>query len=124
MDNPLLPAWGYSVCNHGTRHKDTYPHEDLPWGTVSAEIMQPSQGLLWYAYGWPCGEQPEYGDQIYQDRSWGRFVPFGFDASEGEEDEITVLATVEGEITSAGLRSQGDRESVPGKPVMERAFKV
>ena len=21
MDNPLLPAWGYSICNHGTRHQ-------------------------------------------------------------------------------------------------------
>ena len=110
VDNPLLPAWGYSICNHGTRHRDTYPHEDLPWGTVSAEIMQPSEGLFWYAYGWPCGEQPEYGDQIYQDRSWGRFVPFGFGASDSEDGEITVLATVEGEITPAGLQSQGGGE--------------
>ena len=22
-DNPLLPGWGYSICNHGTRGKDT-----------------------------------------------------------------------------------------------------
>lgn len=102
MDNPLLPAWGYSICNHGTRHQDTYPHEDLPWGTVSAEIMQPSQRLFWYAYGWPCGERPEYGDQTYQDRSWGRFVPFGFGAGGGEDEEITVLATLEGEITPDG----------------------
>lgn len=65
---------GYSICNHGTRHQETYPHEDLPWGTVSAEIMQPAQRLFWYAYGWPCGERPKYGDQIYQDRSWGSFL--------------------------------------------------
>jgi len=113
MDNPLLPAWGYSICNHGTRHQETYPHEDLPWGTVSAEIMQPSQRLFWYAYGWPCGEQSEYGDQIYQGRSWGRFVPFGFCAD--EDEEMTVFATLDGEITSAGLKSQGSREPAPGK---------
>ena len=111
-DNPLLPAWGYSICNHGTRHQETYPHEDLPWGTVSAEIMQPSQRLFWYAYGWPCGEQPEYGDQIYQDRSWGRFVPFSFGTA--EDGEITVIATLDGEITPAGLGSQGGREPAPG----------
>jgi len=112
MDNPLLPAWGYSICNHGTRHQNAYPHEDLPWGTVSAEIMQPSQRLFWYAYGWPCGESPEYGDQIYQDRSWGRFVPFGFGTGGGEDEEITVLATLEGEITPAGFESQGGLEPV------------
>ncbi|MBW1850945.1 MAG: hypothetical protein JRF52_04895 [Deltaproteobacteria bacterium] len=111
-DNPLLPAWGYSICNHGTRHQETYPYEDLPWGTVSAEIMQPSKRLFWYAYGWPCAERPEYGDQIYQDRSWGRFVPFGFGA--GEDGEITMFATVDGEITPAGLESQGDLEPVYG----------
>lgn len=106
MDNPLLEAWGYSICNHGTRGQETYPHEALPWGTVSAEIMQPSGKVFWYAYGWPCGQQPEYGDQIYQEKSWGRFVPFGFSESNGEEEEITVLAAVNGEITPAGLRSQ------------------
>lgn len=110
MDNPLLEAWGYSICNHGTRRQETYPHENLPWGTVSAEIMQPSEKLLWYAYGWPCGEQPEYEDQIYQEKSWGKFIPFGFVADNGEKEEITVLATVGGEITPAGLLSQGDRE--------------
>jgi hypothetical protein len=104
MDNPLLEAWGYSICNHGTRRQATYPHEALPWGTVSAEIMQPSERLFWYAYGWPCGQQPEYGDQIYQEKSWGRFIPFGFGDSTAEEQEITVLATVDGEITPAGLR--------------------
>ncbi len=85
----------------------TYPHEDLPWGTVSAEIMQPSKRLFWYAYGWPCGQGQEYGDQIYQDKSWGRFVPFGFNASDGENEKITVPATLEGEITPAGLQRQG-----------------
>lgn len=114
MDNPLLEAWGYSICNHGTRRQDTYPHEDLPWGTVSAEIMQPSTSAFWYSYGWPCGEQPEYGDQIHQEKSWGEFVPFGFAASDGEKEEITVLATTDGEITPAGSRSRGSGEPVTG----------
>jgi hypothetical protein len=112
LDNPLLEAWGYSICNHGTRHQDTYPHESLPWGTVSAEIMQPSQKLFWYAYGWPCGQKPEYGDQIYQEKSWGKFRPFGFLRSSSKE-EITVLVTTEGEITAAGSQSQSDQQPVP-----------
>ncbi len=112
IDNPLLEAWGYSICNHGTRRQETFPHEELPWGTVSAEILQPSKKLLWYAYGWPCGEQPEYGDQIYQEKSWGKFVPFGFDESKDKGDDIAVLATVDGQITPEGLRSQASREPV------------
>jgi hypothetical protein len=106
MDNPLLEAWGYSICNHGTRHQNRYPHEKLPWGTVSAEIMQPSRKLFWYAYGWPCGQTPKYGDQIYQDKSWGKFVPFGFAGSDNEEREITILSTVVGVITHVGSRNR------------------
>ena len=106
MDNPILEAWGYSICNHGTRHQDTYPHENLPWGTVSAEIMQPSKKLFWFAYGWPCGEQPEFGDQIHQEKSWGKFIPFGFHLSEAGNNKNTVLATVDGDLTPAGLESQ------------------
>lgn len=115
LDNPLLPGWGYSICNHGTRGTDTYPHEDLPWGTVSAEIMQPSARLFWYAYGWPCGATPDHGDQIFQERSWGRFVPFGLDGDHWREQEITELTTTLGEITPAGLRSQGARDAVSGE---------
>lgn len=104
--NPLLEGWGYSICNHGSRRQDTYAHEDLPWGTVSSEILQPSKRILWYAYGWPCGGPPEFGDQIFQDRSWGRFEPFGL-AGDGDEGEpTTVLATAEGEITPDGVRHQ------------------
>lgn len=106
MDNPILEAWGYSICNHGTRHQDTYPHENLPWGTVSAEIMQPSKKLFWFAYGWPCGQQPEFGDQIHQEKSWGKFIPFGFNLPEGGNNKNTVLATVDGDLTPAGLLSQ------------------
>jgi len=97
LENPILAAWGYSICNHGTRRQKTYPHEDLPWGTVSAEIIEPSEKQFWYAYGWPCGQQPEYGDQIYQENSWGRFVPFGFSEIPGD-NEVVELTTPEGEI--------------------------
>lgn len=113
LENPLLEAWGYSICNHGTRRQETYQPEKLPWGTVSAEIMQPSRKLFWYAYGWPCGQKPEYGDQIYQEKSWGKFIPFGFLGSSGGE-ETTILATVEGRITAAGSQSQGDRKPITG----------
>lgn len=88
-DNPVLSAWGYSICNHGTRHQQGYMHEDLPWGTVSAEILQPSQKKFWYAFGWPCGLKPEYGDQLYQKDSWGKFVPFGF---ENKQSDVEVFA--------------------------------
>ena len=97
MKNPILPAWGYSICNHGTRKSEEYPAEDLPWGTVSAEIMQPAKKLFWYAYGWPCGEKPEYGDQLYQDRSWGTFRPFGFALKQS-----AALTTPLGELTEEG----------------------
>ncbi len=110
IDNPLLPAWGYSICNHGTRSKNSYSHEDLPWGTVSAEILQPSKKVFWYAYGWPCGQQPEYSDQLFQENSWGKFVPFGFADGESAEQDTTVLTTIDGEITPSGLQNQTDQQ--------------
>ncbi len=94
LENPLLSAWGYSICNHGTRKSESYSKEDLPWGTVSAEILDPADRLFWYAYGWPCGSNPDYGDQIYQEKSWGEFRPFGF----VEGDELTLLTTPEGKV--------------------------
>lgn len=70
--------------------------------------------VLWYASHWPCGQQPEYDDQMSQEKPWGKFVPFGFGASGREQEETTLLATAEGEITPAGLRSQAGREPVTG----------
>ena len=104
--NPLLAAWGYSICNHGTRSQDTYPKEDLPWGTVSAEILQPSEKSFWYAYGWPCGQEPEHGDQIFQENSWGKFIPFTFPSHPSNKTEISKLSTPEGEITKPGFHFQ------------------
>lgn len=103
MDNPMLEAWGYSICNHGTRKKESFLKENLPWGTVSAEILQPARKKLWYAYGWPCGQKPEYGDQIFQENSWGKFAPFGF-SGENTTEESGRLTTPTGEITPLGQR--------------------
>jgi hypothetical protein len=73
---------------------------------VSAEIMQPSARVFWYAYGWPCGQQPEHGDQIYQDKSWGRFVPFDLASDECKLREVTAITTTQGAITPAGCRCE------------------
>lgn len=104
MQNPVLEAWGYSICNHGTRRKDDFPPENLPWGTVSAEIMEPSSKRFWYSYGWPCGSQPEYGDQIFQEKSWGKFLPFTLNSSSSENPKINLLTSIGGDITAAGIR--------------------
>jgi len=104
-DNPLLPGWGYSICNHGTRGQETYSAEDLPWGTVSAEILQPATRQLWYCYGWPCGQKPEHGDQLLQEKSWGRFVPFGLTGDDWRQQQRTEMTTPGGEITGAGKRT-------------------
>ncbi len=114
LNNPLLPAWGYSICNHGTRGRDDYPPSDLPWGTVSAEILQPAAGLFWYAYGWPCGAKPKYGDQLFQQGAWGRFVPFSLELAGGDSSEIIALTTAEGAITPAGEHNAAHRSSVSG----------
>jgi len=98
MSNPILAAWGYSICNHGTRKSDVYPKEDLPWGTVSAEILEPSTREFWYAYGWPCGGPKEHGDQLFQENSWGRFVAFEMKPGKG----VLPLSTPSGEITAEG----------------------
>ncbi len=109
MENPILEGWGFSICNHGTRSKDDYPDEDLPWGTVSAEILQPSQGIFWYAYGWPCGAQPEHGDQIFQENSWGKFIPFALTTNKKDAAEVTPLTTPSGKVTGFGIQHMAFR---------------
>lgn len=96
--NPLLDAWGFSICNHGTKHNNS-PIQPLPWGTVSAEILQSSTHTLHYCYGWPCGEKPEFGDQLYQENSWGSFHPFTIE-KEIPKEAIKVLTNVDGKIFS------------------------
>lgn len=104
IENPVLPAWGYSICNHGTRSRADYPLEDLPWGTVGSEIIQPASRTFWYTYGWPCGSKPEHDDQIFQEGSWGRYLPFDARLQSGSDEEIQRLTTNDGLLTSSGVK--------------------
>ena len=83
---------GYSICAHGSAEH---------WGgTVSSEIIEPRAGRFWYCYGWPCGEQPEAPEsQLYQDRSWGIYLPFDLEALEAGE-----YVTIDGRLTPFAVR--------------------
>jgi len=109
--NPLIPFWGHSICNHGTCGRPCYDPRSPPWGTVSAEIMQPESRAFHYCYGWPCGASPMRGDQLLQDGSWGRFEPFVFPrymVSAGEaggdkkEAGVVQYTSVDGSLTPDG----------------------
>jgi hypothetical protein len=98
-ENTLVPGHGFSICNHGSMRKSAFDPNEPAWGSVSAEIIDPVDGIFWYTYGWPCGEAPEYGDQMLQDRSWGRFVGFRLDTL--PEGDYTTLT---GELTPLACR--------------------
>jgi len=98
-ENPWIPGHGYSICNHGSLHSPTFDPARTGWGSVSAEILDPVDGIFWYAYGWPCGEAPEYGDQLLQERSWGTFL--GFPLPELPAGEYV---TATGELTALAAR--------------------
>mmetsp|Transcript_141785 Transcript_141785/g.395324 ORF Transcript_141785/g.395324 Transcript_141785/m.395324 type:complete len:374 (+) Transcript_141785:70-1191(+) len=112
--NPLIPWWGHSICNHGTRISAVYDPMAPPWGTVSSEILQPSLRALHYCYGWPCGERAEFGDQLFQSSSWGHFLGFALpppvidEAVPKEGDTVIHCTTVDGAVTAQGqaFRSQ------------------
>jgi Acyl-coenzyme A:6-aminopenicillanic acid acyl-transferase len=97
ITNPLLEAWGFSICNHGTRQNNDRNNQQFPWGTVSAEILQPLSNILFYCYGWPCGEKPEFKDQLYQENSWGVFHPFTI-AKDVLPNQKKILTTVKGKL--------------------------
>jgi hypothetical protein len=79
--------------------KPAFDPKEPAWGSVSAEIIDPVGGIFWYAFGWPCGEAPEYGDQYLQHRSWGQFVSFPLkDLGEGD------YTTLAGEFTPLACR--------------------
>lgn len=101
-DNTMLRGHGFSICNHGSLHKPVFDKSDPAWGSVSAEIIDPTARVLWYAYGWPCGERPEHGDQLLQDRSWGCFI--GFPLAELAEGAYTTLT---GKLTPLAARHFG-----------------
>jgi hypothetical protein len=98
-ENTLISGHGFSVCNHGSMRKDAFDPAAPAWGSVSAEIIDPVEGVFWYAYGWPCGEAPQFGDQMLQDRSWGKFV--GFRLNDLPQGQYTTLT---GELTALAAR--------------------
>jgi len=89
----VFPSQGFSVCNHGTFGPEA-PADAVAFGTVSAEILDPSTRTLWYCYGWPCGERAAAGDQPFQEQSWGRFRPFTLDRL-----PAGAMTTIGGELT-------------------------
>lgn len=102
-ENPWIPGHGYSICNHGSLHKSAADTDSKtpPWGSVSAEIMAPADGVFWYAYGWPCGEAPQYGDQLLQERSWGKFLGFPITDPDLPAGDYTTLT---GELTYLAVK--------------------
>jgi hypothetical protein len=98
-ENPWIPGHGYSICNHGSLRTAAFDPARPAWGSVSAEIIDPVGGVFWYAYGWPCGEAPEHGDQMLQERAWGSFL--GFPVAGLPEGDYTTLT---GELTHLAAR--------------------
>jgi hypothetical protein len=66
---------------------------------VSAEIIDPVTKTLWYCFGWACGQAPTFEGQLYQDRSWGRFLAFPVDSL-----PPGYYTTPTGELTSLAVK--------------------
>jgi hypothetical protein len=98
-ENPWIPGHGYSICNHGSLRGRAFDPAKPAWGSVSAEIIDPVGGVFWYTYGWPCGEAPEHGDQMLQERAWGRFLGFGVAGMPAGD-----YTTLSGELTHLAAR--------------------
>jgi hypothetical protein len=98
-ENTMVRGHGFSICNHGSLCKSAFDANDPAWGSVSGEIIDPVGGVFWYAYGWPCGDAPEYGDQMLQEHSWGTFL--GFPVANLPEGVYTTLT---GELTPLAVR--------------------
>jgi Acyl-coenzyme A:6-aminopenicillanic acid acyl-transferase len=95
-DHDGLDGSGISICAHGNAPGPRH-HRG---GTVSSEIMEPRNGRFWYCYGWPCGLAPEDPDlQVYQDRSWGAYLPFDLAILEPGE-----YVTTDGRLTPRAIR--------------------
>ncbi len=95
----------YSICAHG--HRDEEP---VGFGTVSSEVSDPKARVLWYCYGWPCGEaptQPNY--QPYQGFSWGAYLPFALMELEPGE-----YVTTNGRLTPLAMRYLSQRSKQTG----------
>ena len=95
-DHSTLNDTGWSICAHGhTRN----PNREGRGGTVSSEIILPSKGVMNYCYGWPCGGNVHYPeDQVYQDRSWGKYLSFDLEKLDAGE-----YVTVDGRLTPLAI---------------------
>ena len=95
-DHATLNDTGWSICAHGhTRN----PNREGRGGTVSSEIILPSKGVMNYCYGWPCGGNVDYPeDQVYQDRSWGKYLSFDLEKLDAGE-----YVTVDGRLTPLAI---------------------
>ena len=62
--------YGLSICNHGTAY-----------GSVSSEILDPESGTMFYAFGWPCGEEIPEG---ILGVPWGSHLEFTLGLTDGE----------------------------------------
>ncbi len=107
-DHATLEETGWSICAHG---HEKNPGGNGRGGTVSSEIIQPSKGVMYYCYGWPCGgpvDHPE--EQVYQDRSWGQYLSFKLEDLEPGE-----YVTADGRLTPLAIRylAQGNGNLTP-----------
>ena len=94
-DHEGREADGWSICAHGHGDRECR----YGGGSVSSEIMEPAARRLWYCYGWPCGSPPEDPErQVYQDRSWGAYLPFDLDEMEPGE-----YVTMDGRLTARAV---------------------
>lgn len=95
-DHHGLDGSGISICAHGNAPGPRH-HRG---GTVSSEIAEPRKGRFWYCYGWPCGSAPDNPDlQVYQDRSWGAYLPFDLAVLEPGE-----YVTADGRLTARAVK--------------------
>jgi hypothetical protein len=94
-DHGARELGGFTICAHGAGD----PNWLYRGGSVSSEISEPRLRRLWYSYGWPCGGAPEDPErQIYQDRSWGAYLPFDLDELEAGE-----YVTIDGRLTARAI---------------------
>ena len=102
-DHFTLNDTGWSICAHGhTRN----PNREGRGGTVSSEIILPSKGVMNYCYGWPCGGTVDYPeDQVYQDRSWGKYLSFDLEKLDAGE-----YVTVDGRLTPLAISYLAQRK--------------
>jgi hypothetical protein len=82
--------YGWSICNHGTAY-----------GSVSSEILAPGSGSMYYAFGWPCGE--EAPAKIIND-PWGSYFGFTLRLSEGE------YSRPDGALCARGIKALANGE--------------